>query len=425
MTKYNFFLVAAILFSLIGINSNIYSQDSTYARKMMMTLGSPEYMGRGYVGDGNLKAAEFILNQFQQDSLKHFGEDYFQKFAFPINTIQEVGSLIIDKDTLIAGTDFYIANASKSTKGSFNIINIDDSLFVYDAEYLKSILMRSDLSKSVLVFHKKNREARFDFKTKVGGLVFLNKDKLNPWEFSHAQDPMDYAIMDILEDKFPEEASEISINFKSKFYPKFPTQNVISYIEGTKYPDSFIVIGAHYDHMGMMGQSVVFPGGNDNLSGTAMLLNLAKYYSQAENKPEYSIVFMSFSGEEVGLLGSIYYVKNPLFDLKKIHFMLNLDMVGTGSKGIVVVNGTIYKEQFAQLENINKNKKYLARVKVRGEACNSDHCPFYMNKVPSFFIYTTGDEYSEYHSPTDLPQSVPLTKYNEVFSLIRDFIDKQ
>lgn len=425
MTQYKLFLLAALFYNLLGINKNNYAQDSSYAREIMMTLGSPEYMGRGYVGNGNLKAAEFIANQFQQDGLKHFGKDYFQKFTFPINTIIEVGYFVVDNDTLVPGSDFYIANASKPTKGNFKIINIDDSLFVNDAKYLKSILVRSDLKNSVLVFHKENNKARYEFNKKVGGLVFLNKDKLSPWSFSHAQNPVNYAIMDILEDKFPVNASEISLNFKSKFYSKFPTQNIISFIEGTKYPDSFIVIGAHYDHMGMMGQKVVFPGGNDNLSGTAMLLNLAKYYSKDENKPDYSLVFISFTGEEVGLLGSTYYVQHPLFSLKKIHFMLNLDMVGTGSKGIVVVNGTVYKKQFQQLETINKNNNYLVRVKVRGEACNSDHCPFYINEVPSFFIYSSGNEYIEYHSPADLPQSVPLTKYNEIFSLIRDFINEQ
>ena len=97
-------------------------------------------------------------------------------------------------------------------------------------------------------------------------------------------------------------------------------------------------------------------------------------------------------------------------------------MVGTGSKGIVVVNATLFKKQFSKLEKINRQNEYLARVKPRGESCNSDHCPFSTHGVPSFFIYTTGDEYSEYHSPADLPERVPLTKYNEVFKLLRDYI---
>jgi hypothetical protein len=419
MRKYYLFLI------LIAINLVAFAQDSTYAREMMLTLGSKDFMGRGYVGDGNKKAADFIAKQFETNGLKKFNDTYFQEFTFPINTIQEVNYFVVGGDTLVPGTDYYVLNASKSRKGNYKVIFIDDSLFTNDGEYLKSILMNPDLENSFLVFNKMNNEARYNFKTSVGGLIFLNKDKLSPWSFSHAQEPASYAIIDVLESKFSKDVEEIEINFKSKFYSKFNTQNVVSYIEGTKYPDSFIVIGAHYDHMGMMGQEVVFPGGNDNLSGTAMLLNLAKYFSKDGNRPEFSIAFISFSGEEVGLLGSLYYVQHPLFDLKSIHFMLNLDMVGTGSKGIVVVNGSVFKNEFKKLEQINMSKKYLARVKVRGEACNSDHCPFYMKKVPSFFIYTTGDEYSEYHSPTDLPQSVPLTNYNGVFKLIRDFIKEQ
>ncbi len=425
MKNYYLFLFVALLFSFLIADSFIYAQDSTYARKMMMTLGAPDYMGRGYVGDGNKKAADFIANQFKNDGLKHFNDSYFQEFTFPINTISQVDYFVVGSDTLQPGTDYYILNASRERKSKYKVIFIDDSLFANDDKYLKSILMNPDLKKTFLVFSKENKEVRYLFKTSVGGLIFLNKDKLNPWSFSHAQEPVDYAIIDVLDSKFKRNVSEISISFKNNYFSKFKTQNVVSYVEGTKYPDSFIVIGAHYDHMGMMGQEVVFPGGNDNLSGTSMLLDMARYYSKEENKPDYSIVFISFSGEEVGLLGSLYFVQHPLFDLKKIHFMLNLDMVGTGSKGIVVVNGTIFKDQFNKLLQINNSKKYLKKVKVRGEACNSDHCPFYLKKVPSFFIYTTGDEYSEYHSPTDLPQSVPLTKYNGLFKLIRDFIKEQ
>jgi hypothetical protein len=75
------------------------------------------------------------------------------------------------------------------------------------------------------------------------------------------------------------------------------------------------------------------------------------------------------------------------------------------------------------MQNDNTKHKYITRVKVRGEACNSDHCPFYMMKVPSFFIYTFGDEYSEYHNVTDSPKTIPLTAYDGVFRLMRDFIN--
>jgi len=97
-------------------------------------------------------------------------------------------------------------------------------------------------------------------------------------------------------------------------------------------------------------------------------------------------------------------------------------MVGTGSKGIKVVNASVFKAEFKKLQKINKSNNYLAAVKSRGESCNSDHCPFYTVGVPSFFIYTLGDEYSEYHNITDKAEDLPLTKYPELFKLLRDYI---
>lgn len=405
------------------LSSASIAQDTTYARSLMMQLGSPEFAGRAYVDDGNAIAAAFIAQEFKTDSLAFFGKDYFQNFKIKINTIKDVDYLVIDNDTLIAGKDYYISNASKSLKGKYDLIHIDDSLFVHNTDYLEALLVHSDLSKSILVFHKPNRDARFQFKTKVAGVMFVSDNKLPPWSFSHAQSPVDYAIIDVLADKIKDNSKVISLRFKTKFYSSYPTQNVIAYVEGKLQPDSFIVLGAHYDHMGKMGEDVYFPGGNDNASGTAMLLNFARYFSDTANQPDYSIVFIAFTGEEVGLLGSLYFVQNPLFDLKKIKIMINLDMVGTGSKGIVVVNGSKFEKQFNKMQTINKKHNYLPRVKKRGEACNSDHCPFYMRGVPAFFIYTSGDEYSEYHSPDDRPQDVPLTNYNGLFKLIRDFIE--
>ncbi len=412
-----------IFFILLQFGQYVYSQDTTYARTLMLTLGSPVYGGRGYVGNGNRKAADFIANQFIKDGLSHYGLDYLQRFNFPINTIQYVDNIIVDEDTLVAGTDFYIANASQTTKGNYKLLEINDSLFRLNNKYRNSILNIKNSNKYFLVFHHSNRNIRFALNNKVAGLIFLHSKQLPPWEFSHAQNPVNYAIVDIIAERFPSNSTSITLDFTSKFYSHFPTRNVVAFKKGSLYPDSFLVIGAHYDHMGKMGQSVIFPGGNDNLSGTAMLLNLARYFSQHPQK--YSLVFISFSGEEVGLLGSTYFVNHPLIDLKKIKFMLNIDMVGTGSKGIVVVNGSIFKNKFKLMTAINAKENYLPKVKVRGEACNSDHCPFYRKGVPSFFIYTTGDEYREYHSPMDLPQSVPLTNYNGVFRLIRDFIQQQ
>jgi len=120
-----------------------------------------------------------------------------------------------------------------------------------------------------------------------------------------------------------------------------------------------------------MGSKTYYPGANDNASGTSMVLDLARHYSLPENKPEYSIVFITFSGEEAGLFGSKYFAENPLFPIEDIKLVVNLDMIGSGSEGITVVNGTLYDTLMVQMQQINKENNYLTNIKLRGESCNS------------------------------------------------------
>jgi Zn-dependent M28 family amino/carboxypeptidase len=193
---------------------------------------------------------------------------------------------------------------------------------------------------------------------------------------------------------------------------------VISYVKGTSAPDSFIVFTAHYDHLGQMGNETYFPGANDNASGSSMVLNLARYFS--EHPLKYSVAVMSFSGEELGLLGSQYYVNHPLFPLGNIKFLVNLDIVGTGEEGIKVVNATEFPKQFDQLVKLNDREQLVKVVSPRGKAANSDHYSFYEKGVPCFFIYTMGG-IAAYHDVYDRAETLPLTDYDDLFKLLVDF----
>src|SRR4030095_9120627 len=108
--------------------------------------------------------------------------------------------------------------------------------------------------------------------------------------------------------------------------------NVLGMVPGTLYPDSFIVFTAHYDHLGRMGKKALFPGANDNASGSAMIIDLARYYAQPANRPKCSLLFIAFAGEEAGLIGSRYYTENPILPLEQIKFLINLDLMGNGEE---------------------------------------------------------------------------------------------
>ena len=151
-----------------------------------------------------------------------------------------------------------------------------------------------------------------------------------------------------------------------------------------------------------------------------MLLNLATYYSKPENKPKYSIAFMAFCGEEVGLLGSKYYTENPLFPLKNIKFVFNMDIMGTGEEGITVVNGTVFQKEFDKLKAINTENKFIKDVKIRGKSANSDHYHFSEKGVKAFFIYSMGG-IKAYHDIYDRPETLPLNEFENMFKLITKF----
>jgi aminopeptidase YwaD len=99
-----------------------------------------------------------------------------------------------------------------------------------------------------------------------------------------------------------------------------------------------------------------------------------------------------------------------------------MDILGTGDEGITVVNATVFEDQFKKLQELNTNGNYLPAVKARGKAAISDHFFFTELKVPSFYIYTLGG-IKAYHDTCDRRETLPLTKFEELFSLLRDFTD--
>jgi len=278
-----------------------------------------------------------------------------------------------------------------------------------------------DLSGKVVVTDLPLKDLETIERLGAAGYVFLLPDRVW-WHVSIAHEVKPWFGLQILKEALDKDANEITIDISSNLIPDYTTQNVVGMVKGKKHPDQYLVITAHYDHLGRMGKRAYFPGANDNASGTAMLLDLARYYSKPENQPDLSIVFIAFAAEEAGLLGSFYYVNHPLFPMENIKFDINLDMVGSGSEGIKVVNGAIYEKYFKKLQKINEKNGYLAKISKRGKAANSDHYPFYNKGIPSFFIYTLGPECSEYHNVYDTPDNVPFTEYEDLFHLLNRFI---
>ncbi len=411
-----------ISFLIVGITYNAQTPQD-FGKEIVKTLASPSFFGRGYVNNGSQKTANYIENKFKEYGLKSFNNKYQQYFNINVNTFPTVVDLSIDGKKMITGKDFIVEPVSGSSKGKYTLLWIDSTNFPTIIEKMKS--MRIGSSTAFVLdqkgIHNKDTLALFqEFKyylSSLGPVVTL-EDKKFTWSVGHQN--AKHAIISVLRTKISKSNKEITLNIKNKFEENYTSSNVIGYVEG-RCKKKYLVFSAHYDHLGMMGQDTYFPGANDNASGTAMLLYLAKYYST--HKPKYNIVFMSFGAEEAGILGSKYYTENPLFPLEKIKFLTNLDLAGTGDEGIKVVNGTIHKKEFKKLAKINLEKKYLQKVHFRGPAANSDHYWFTQKGVPAFFIYTLGG-IKAYHDVFDKSETLPLTEFTDYSKLLIDFLDK-
>jgi hypothetical protein len=401
---------------------SVYSQDIEYARRVMQTLTAPDMHGRAYVKDGALLASEFINREFGGFALKSFtGEDYFQDFTISINTYPDTVVALVDGNRLVPGYDFTVVSSSPGIRGTFDMIRIPNdtakknwSSFPFNDQRFAGKFVVTEQYIPDAFDH-------LDDSTFAGkGLIMLNGNKLT-WHVKQGKQVGRFPVIMVAMAKLPPEAGKITLDIRNEFIEACKVRNVIGWVDGKERPDTFVVFTAHFDGLGQMGSDVYFPGAQDNASGTAMLLDLARHFCSEENRPRYSVAFIACTSEEVGLLGSQYYVQHPCFPLDRIKFLINLDLVGSGSEGITVVNGEKFEKAYNALVDINTSNEYIRTVKKRGESPNSDHHPFYAAGVPAVFIYTMGPECKEGHNPDDNLQNCPLTEYKDVFRLIVDF----
>jgi hypothetical protein len=181
--------------------------------------------------------------------------------------------------------------------------------------------------------------------------------------------------------------------------------NVLAYLPGKT--DEYVILGAHYDHLGrgnfdsmapsLIGQ--IHPGADDNASGTAGLLELARVLAPLKGQLQRGILFASFAGEELGLLGSAAWVKDPTKPLDKAVAMLNMDMIGRIKDDRVYVGGVGTGSTFQGVLQQAQNDAHLKFEYSQGGYSSSDHTSFVMKRIPVLFFFS--GLHSDYHKPSD------------------------
>lgn len=203
-------------------------------------------------------------------------------------------------------------------------------------------------------------------------------------------------------------------------------KNIIGWIKGTLYPEKYIVISAHYDHLGQIGPNIYY-GASDNASGTACILAIAKYFKQ--HPLPCSLIFAAFDREESGIEGSFNFVDHlpPPLSLSNIRLNLNVDMIARNDNNEIFVCGIYHSPSLIYIVNETQNKTN-AKLLMGHDKGNvyedwtsqSDHFSFYKKNIP--FLYIGVEDHIDYHKPTDTYDKINYSSYIENCNMIVSLI---
>lgn len=202
--------------------------------------------------------------------------------------------------------------------------------------------------------------------------------------------------------------------------------NLAGMIEGISKPEQYILITAHYDHLGSEG-GVIYNGADDNASGVAGMLAAATHFSL--NAPAHSIIFVAFDAEEVGLAGAQYFTENPPVDLNQIRLVVNLDMISVNTENRFIASGTAHHpftrpfiEAQAESSPLDIVLGYDTDQWPQNWTFASDHGPFHREGVP--YIYFGVEDHEQYHQPGDTFENIDQAFFLKAVDFIIGFLEK-
>ena len=407
---------------LLHIAQPLSCQDLPRYQRIVRQLSSSKYQGRGYARNGVRKASRYIQKEFRK---AHVDSMILQPFCLDINTFPGRMKLAVDGRQLVAGRDFTVREYNPATHGTFRLYHIDT--LHYDFERIRSELALPQNQGAFVVcdfwFPYQHRKD-FSFlqnpdSSGIGGLLYTWNE---PLKFYKAYGERVAALPTIwtLSSVLPPTAETITADIDQRFYKDYQTENVIAKVEGERH-DSCIIFTAHYDHLGNLGRKVFYGGANDNASGTAAIIMLARHYAQ--HRPRFDTYFIAFSGEDAYLRGSLWYVDHPLVPLHRIKYAINIDMIGDNNPELHCEPSEAGAWAFPVLERLNRQGHYFSSLRQAPLQENSDHYPFAVRGVPvMFFENEKGDAFQWYHTPQDNIHTVRFDTYEPLFRLITDFV---
>lgn len=380
-------------------------------------LADDKLEGRRAGTNGEKLAREFISKKFQEIGLQPKGSDgFFQPFEiYDGKQINSTTYFIINEKNLAVEKDFFpfpfSQNISVEALPSVGVQEADMPWFFDLKESVEENKNNPhfDLNEYVRNNAKKAKErgatAIILYNTSAvdDNLKFDSKDRTEKLNI-----PVVYVYKDAAKKYFSDLSAPIDMKLKVDIGDKKRTgRNVVAYLDNGA--GRTIVLGAHYDHLGYgedgnsmlrTGEKLIHNGADDNASGTAALIELARILKTAKQKNS-NYLFIAFSAEELGLNGSKYFSEHPTIDITRVNYMINMDMVGrlNDSSNVVTVGGYGTSPQWGSLINPNDKKNpFTIRIDSSGTG-PSDHTSFYRKDIPVLFFFT--GLHTDYHKPSD------------------------
>lgn len=461
----------------VEISPSAYIEDVKY-------LASNALKGRGTGTPELEKAAKYIAQEFQKAGLKPIdGKSYYQNFTVSINSHLGASNhlgyrLNGDKRDLTLNQDFVPFNFSASGKISGELIfagfgitapeyNYDDyagldvkdkivlvlrhepqefdanSVFdgrVYTEHsqlFSKAVNAKLHGAKAILFVNDMAAHSGEDQLEKFAGnvspgspgipFVQVKSEVVERW-FSAVQKSFRQVQEDI--DKTPSPKSfafpaSLLIDLHADLQRAERTvHNVAGFVPGAT--DEYVVVGAHYDHLGLGEQyslapdlaGTPHPGADDNASGTAGVLSLARWFA-GQPPPRRGILFVAFAGEELGLLGSSFYVNHPSLPIGKAAAMINMDMIGRIREEKVYVGGAGTGSNFRGiLDEVKQHYSFQLDISAQGGYGSSDHTSFTTKQVPVLFFFS--GLHGDYHKPSDTWEKIDASQAAKLLEMIGD-----
>ena len=409
-------------------------------RNHIQYLSDDKLEGRRAGSPGERLAMEYISNQFRVIGLIPKGTDnYYQPFE--INDGKRIDSatqFFINGTALQTGTDYFPFPFSAS-----KMIEATPALALQEADMpwfidLNEVMEENknnphfDLVEYIRVNSKKasDRDATAVILYNSSGiddkLVFDPRDRTESLPI-----PVLYVSKEAAKKYFADKGATLGIKFTTAIAGRSRIgNNVIGFIDNGSA--TTVVLGAHFDHLGYgedgnsmvrTGERAIHNGADDNASGTAALIELARKlkYSLAKNN---NYVFIAFSGEELGLFGSKYFTEHSTIDLKSVNYMINMDMVGrlNDSNRVLTIGGYGTSPDWSKIISTYPQRNYAFDIKIDSSGTGpSDHTSFYRKDIPVLFFFT--GLHKDYHKPSDDFDKINYRGTTEIINYINQVIE--